>query len=132
MTASGASLGYQWFKGTAGIGGATASTLTLPSVSPSDAANYFAIVTNAFGIATSSDGVTFTREVFASQPDQVIVIRLHADKPGALAFSARLGSVHPTAASKVAASHLLEQRAGAGPVLVGVGVPPGLQCRMPA
>ncbi len=33
------------------------------------------------------DGVRYTREVFASHPDQVIVIRLTADKPGALSFS---------------------------------------------
>ena len=35
-------------------------------------------------------GVTFTREVFASAPDQVIVIRLFASQPGALTFSATL------------------------------------------
>ena len=35
------------------------------------------------------DGVTFTREAFASFPDQVIVIRLTADKPGKINFSAR-------------------------------------------
>jgi alpha-L-fucosidase 2 len=32
------------------------------------------------------DGVRYTREVFASHPDQVIVVRLSADKPGALSF----------------------------------------------
>jgi len=35
------------------------------------------------------DGVTFTREVFASYPDQVIVVRLTADQPGKIDFSAR-------------------------------------------
>lgn len=43
------------------------------------------------------DGVTFRREVFASAPDQVIVIRLTADQPGALDFRISLASVHPTA-----------------------------------
>jgi alpha-L-fucosidase 2 len=33
-----------------------------------------------------SDGVTFMREVFASPVDQVIVVRLTADKPGQLSF----------------------------------------------
>jgi alpha-L-fucosidase 2 len=33
------------------------------------------------------DGVRHTREVFASHPDQVIVIRLTVDTPGALSFS---------------------------------------------
>ena len=43
-----------------------------------------------------SGGVNFTREIFASHPDDVIVIRLTADKPGALKFKARLDSIHPT------------------------------------
>jgi alpha-L-fucosidase 2 len=37
---------------------------------------------------------TFTREVFASHPAQVIVVRLTADRPGRLTFSARLASPH--------------------------------------
>lgn len=36
--------------------------------------------------------VTFTREAFVSHPDQVLVVRLTASRPGALAFTARLGS----------------------------------------
>ncbi|WP_299580429.1 glycoside hydrolase family 95 protein [uncultured Sunxiuqinia sp.] len=36
------------------------------------------------------DGVTFQREVFVSQPDQVMVVRLTADKPGQLSFSCEL------------------------------------------
>jgi len=34
------------------------------------------------------DGVAYRREVFASRPDDVIVVRLTADKPGALTFEA--------------------------------------------
>ena len=34
------------------------------------------------------DGIRFTREVFASHPDQVIVVRLTVDRPGALTFGA--------------------------------------------
>ena len=45
-----------------------------------------------------TDGVMFTREMFASRPDEVIVIRLAADKPGSLNFRVRLTSPHPTAA----------------------------------
>jgi alpha-L-fucosidase 2 len=40
----------------------------------------------------------FTRETFASHPDQVIVVRLSGDRPGALNFSARLSSPHEEAA----------------------------------
>lgn len=43
------------------------------------------------------DGVTYKREVFASNPDRVIVIKISADKPGAVEFDAELSSVHPTA-----------------------------------
>jgi alpha-L-fucosidase 2 len=39
--------------------------------------------------------VTFTREVFASAPDQVIVARLTADRPAAISFTATLDTLHP-------------------------------------
>ena len=42
------------------------------------------------------DGVNFKREVFASAEHQVIVVRLTADKPGALSFSAQLDGVTAT------------------------------------
>lgn len=37
-----------------------------------------------------SGGVTYTREVFCSAPDDVLVVRLTADRPGALTFTATL------------------------------------------
>ncbi|MGO4276547.1 glycoside hydrolase N-terminal domain-containing protein, partial [Paenibacillus sp. TAF58] len=39
--------------------------------------------------------VAYTREMFASFPDQVIVVRLEASSPEALNFTARLDSPHP-------------------------------------
>jgi alpha-L-fucosidase 2 len=36
------------------------------------------------------NGVTFTRDVFASAPDQAIIVRLTASRPGALTFAATL------------------------------------------
>jgi alpha-L-fucosidase 2 len=36
------------------------------------------------------EGVTHTRELFASKPDEVLVLRVSADKPGALNFTTRL------------------------------------------
>lgn len=42
-------------------------------------------------------GVIYRREVFASFPDQVIVLRLSVDQPGALTFCARLDSELPHA-----------------------------------
>ena len=38
--------------------------------------------------------VQYNREIFASHPDQVIIIQLNADKAGALNFSVRLDSEH--------------------------------------
>jgi alpha-L-fucosidase 2 len=46
------------------------------------------------------DGVTYTREYFASSPDKALVVRLTADKPGSINFTAKLGSIHPNAQSK--------------------------------
>ena len=37
-------------------------------------------------------GVSFSREVFVSRPDGALVVRLTASRPGALAFTAKLGS----------------------------------------
>lgn len=38
------------------------------------------------------DGVTYTREVFASAPDQAVVVRLTADRPGRISFEASLAT----------------------------------------
>lgn len=46
-----------------------------------------------------ADGVTYTREVFASAPDQVLVMRLTADRPGAITFRAELHGVRNPAHS---------------------------------
>src|SRR4051812_18581642 len=51
-----------------------------------------AICTTTF----TRDGVTYTREVFSSAPDQVIVIRLTASKPNSLSFKAKLDRPGPT------------------------------------
>ena len=40
------------------------------------------------------DGITHTREVFASHPDQVIVARISADRPGSVSFSVRPTTAH--------------------------------------
>ncbi len=42
------------------------------------------------GVSYSSNGITYQREVFASAPDQVIVVRITADKPGSISFIANL------------------------------------------
>ena len=42
----------------------------------------------------TANGVKYRREIFADRPSNVIVIRLIADKPGALSFTASLKSAH--------------------------------------
>jgi len=49
---------------------------------------------------------TFTREVFSSFPDQVIVVRLTCDKPGRLTFTAKLDSLHPGAETLLVGKNL--------------------------
>jgi alpha-L-fucosidase 2 len=41
-------------------------------------------------VSYTAGGVTFTREIFASAPDQVIVMRLTADKPGQIFFTTKM------------------------------------------
>jgi alpha-L-fucosidase 2 len=48
----------------------------------------------------SHAGVTFTREYFASFPDQALVLRLTASKPKSLTFRAALSSPHPTSVTR--------------------------------
>ena len=40
------------------------------------------------------NGITYTREAFTSFPDRVLVIKLSADKPGKVSFSAAFSSEH--------------------------------------
>src|SRR6185295_12922175 len=41
-------------------------------------------------VSYTTGGATFSREVFASAPDQVIVVRLTASRPGQISFEARM------------------------------------------
>jgi hypothetical protein len=51
--AGGSALSYQWQKGTSPLANATTSSLSLPSVSDSDAGGYSVIVSNPYGSVTS-------------------------------------------------------------------------------
>jgi alpha-L-fucosidase 2 len=48
-------------------------------------------------IKYKAGGTLFTREVFLSHPDDVLIIRLKASRKGQLNFNMRMESVHPTA-----------------------------------
>ena len=69
---------------------------------PAAPADYYRDLDLSTAIATvryTHAGITFTREYFASFPDQALVLRLTASQPRSLTFRATLSSVHPTAAS---------------------------------
>src|SRR5690606_20954256 len=52
-------------------------------------------IANAIATVTYKlDGVSYKREVFASFPDQVIIIRITADKPGSITFNLHADSPH--------------------------------------
>ncbi|MDR1290267.1 MAG: glycoside hydrolase family 95 protein, partial [Planctomycetaceae bacterium] len=53
------------------------------------------------------DGVNYSRRVFASYPDQVIVIRLTADQKGKINFSSRFTSIQPSAVSRVEGDEII-------------------------
>lgn len=56
-------------------------------------------------VSYKSNGITYQREVFASAPDQVIVIRLTADKSGSISFKANLRGVRNQAHSNYATDY---------------------------
>ncbi len=53
------------------------------------------------------DGVKFTREVFASFPDQLIVMRISADKKASVSFTAEFKSVHQNCITEIQNENLL-------------------------
>jgi len=53
---------------------------------------------------------TFTREIFSSFPDQVIVVRVTSDKPGKLTFTATMDSPHADAKTLKAGKNTLALR----------------------
>ncbi|MGE0020785.1 MAG: glycoside hydrolase N-terminal domain-containing protein [Draconibacterium sp.] len=53
------------------------------------------------------NGIKFTREVFASFPDQLIVMRISADKKASVSFQINFSSVHPTCSTDTPKENLL-------------------------
>ncbi|OGD22773.1 MAG: alpha-L-fucosidase [Candidatus Aminicenantes bacterium RBG_13_64_14] len=75
-----------------------------------------AVVTTSF----ERNGVRFTREVFSSPVDQVIVVRLTADRPGSISFTAQLRGYRNEAHSNYATDYFRMDGDGpAGLVLRG-------------
>ncbi|MBL0055344.1 MAG: glycoside hydrolase family 95 protein [Chitinophagaceae bacterium] len=72
------------------------------------------------GVSYSAGGIRYQREVFASAPDQVIVIRIRADKPGSISFTANLRGVRNQTHSNYATDYFRMDPYGSdGLVLTG-------------
>lgn len=77
-----------------------------------------------------SGGIHFTREVFASYPDQVLVMRISADRPGSVSLSARLASILPSAHSEIQKRGAIVMRGGVETVTEGRSGNPVIPSRM--
>jgi len=75
-------------------------------------------------VTYTAGGVRFTREVFASFPDQALVVRLTADKPGSISFAARLASIQPSAHSAAAGGDGIEMSGTAQTLTSGASANP--------
>jgi len=75
-----------------------------------DVADYRRQLDLSTAIATVSYRIgdtTFKREVFASEPDHTLVVRITADKPGSLNFTLKMDSPHTNSQMSVLASDTL-------------------------
>ena len=80
--------------------------IDFPDKSP--AANYRRALDLDTAVVTTSyeqDGVRYTREVFSSSVDQVVVVRLTADRPGSISFTAQLRGCRNEAHSNYATDY---------------------------
>jgi alpha-L-fucosidase 2 len=79
-------------------------------------------------VSYTRDGVKFTREIFISPVDQVVVVRISADKPGAVSFKARLTSPQTAKTQATKADELV--MTGVGPEYRGVPGALKFDCRV--
>ncbi|HVM86725.1 MAG TPA: glycoside hydrolase family 95 protein [Puia sp.] len=68
--------------------------------------------TGIIGVQYINNGITYTREIFSSCPDQVIVIRLTSDKPKSISFTAELRGVRNEEMSNYATDYFHMDSAG--------------------
>ena len=86
-------------------------TVTRKSESPNPTIAYCRDLNLLTGVATTQytqDGVVFTRELVVSKPDEVIALRLKADKPGVLSFTAALSRKQDATIRAEGNVHLME------------------------
>ncbi|BCM94178.1 hypothetical protein IAD21_06081 [Abditibacteriota bacterium] len=71
-------------------------------------------------VTYTQNGTKFTREVFVSPTSQVMVVRLSADKPGQIAFSASLRSPQQVMMATEGTDTLVMKGNGGGPGRIGI------------
>ena len=92
-----------------------------PEASTSPASDYRNELDLDTAVATTTyqqDGVRFRREVFVTPVDQVIVVRLTADRPGKVSFDAQLRGDRNQAHSNYATDYFRMDGAGEGGLVV--------------
>ncbi len=80
-------------------------------------------------VTYTDGGVRFTREVFASYPDQLLVMRITADRPGKVSFAARLASIQPSGRSAVVGRDGIEMTGTAQTVASGASANPTIPAK---
>ena len=80
----------------------------------------------------TSDGVTYTREMFANAPDNVLVMRLTADKPGKISFKLSMQTGQPVTGSDGVNDTLIVNGTNRGFGAGGVNIPKGLKFQIRA
>jgi alpha-L-fucosidase 2 len=74
--------------------------------------------TGITGVEYTAHGVRYCREVLSSAPDQVITIRLTADKPGSISFRASLRGVRNSAHSNYATDYFRMDETGSDCLMI--------------
>jgi alpha-L-fucosidase 2 len=68
--------------------------------------------TGISGVSYQAGGITWKREVFSSHPDQVIIVRISADRPGSISLTANLRGVRNQAHSNYGTDYFHMDPAG--------------------
>lgn len=63
--------------------------------SVTDYKRWLDLETGISGVSYTAGGISYQREVFSSAPDQVIVVRITANRPGSISFTANLRGEKP-------------------------------------
>jgi alpha-L-fucosidase 2 len=78
----------------------------------------------------TAGGIRYLREVFASYPDQILVVRITADRPSSISLSARLASIQPSAKSQLGGTDRILMDGMAETLTTGVSAHPVIPAKL--